>query len=511
MYRLFKPILFSAFWITILTGTSAFAQGSYPVVKTDKGFVKGNYENGIAVFKGIPYAAPPIGKLRYMPPIVHKNWSDTLLTQSFGSIATQSGGNDVRGNEDCLTLNLYTPKTDDHKRAVLVWIHGGSMIAGAGKGEDGHRFADNDDIVTITINYRLGAFGFMYLGDLDKRYAESGNNGLLDCVAALTWIKHNIAAFGGDPDRVTIMGESAGGKLLSAVSVSPKSRGLFQQIIAESGSVQCIRDSVTAKNERSLLLQQLGLGPKDARKLLTLPADVIMKAQAKVCDGIGGNSFFGPVYDGIAITEDAYRYAGSSRMPHIRAMIGTNRDEAALFVSEKAWSNQPESTILKPLFKDDYPMVYKTYEQQLKTGQPYDAAVKVLTQYMYQMHSYRFARALSQNDIPVWMYRFNFNNGKKYGAMHAAELQYVWNDPNLKQAEPVREQLASTMHQAWAAFIKTGNPDHKNLPHWPQYHIRSKQVMSFDKTNAVIGLDAVFDDKTFPSQVFLIKNQSTVK
>ena len=235
-----------------------------PVVKTGQGYLKGINENGTLVFKGVPYAAPPVGQLRFMPPAEHAAWKDTLQTTQFGSMATQPAGNKVLGSEDCLYLNIYTPKTDNHKRAVVVWIHGGSMTNGAGSGKNGHAFADKDDIVTVTINYRLGVFGFLYMGDVNKSYAASGNNGVLDVVMALKWIRQNIAAFGGDPNRVTIMGESAGAKLLSAVMVSPASKGLFSQVIAESGSVQCIRDTVTAKNARARILHQLGLGPNDA-------------------------------------------------------------------------------------------------------------------------------------------------------------------------------------------------------------------------------------------------------
>jgi para-nitrobenzyl esterase len=504
MASIYSKIRVALLLLAVISFCKVSAQNNNPVVKTNKGFVKGVIENDIAVFKGVPYAAPPEGPLRFMPPAEHTEWKDTLSVQKFGSIAVQSGGKQVQGTEDCLSMNIYTPKTDNKKRAVVVWVHGGSMTAGAGKGMDGHAFADNDDIVTITINYRLGAFGFMYMGDVDKRYSESGNNGLLDCVMALKWIKQNITSFGGDPNKVTLMGESAGAKLISAVLVSPKSKGLFQQYIAESGSVQCIRDVVTAKNERLKVLHQLGLGPKDVRKLLTLPADTIMKAQAKVCTGIGGNSFFGPVYDGVVIKNDAYKYASGKELQHIKALIGTNKYEAAAFVSEDAWSKDPENTILKPLFRDGSPLVYKTYQNELKTGAPYYAAVKIVTQYMYQMHSYRFAKALSQNGIPVWMYRFDYDNGKKYGALHGAELHYVWADPKKKQDKPEQDQLVLTMHNAWVAFIKTGDPNTSALPQWPLYKNDTRQVMMFDTINTVIGLKEVFDDKSFPSQVFMM-------
>lgn len=482
----------------------AFAQNGQPIVKTNKGYIKGVTENNIAVFKGVPYAAPPAGNLRFMPPAEHVVWTDTLATTQFGSIAAQPGGRHMQGSEDCLSLNLYTPKIDNHKRAVLVWVHGGSMTAGAGKGNDGHAFADNDDIVTVTINYRLGSLGFMYMGDVDPRYRQSGNCGLLDCIAALKWVKQNIAAFGGDPNRVTVMGESAGAKLISAVLVSPLSKGLFQQYIAESGSVQCVRDTFTAKNERLKILKQLGLGANDVRKLITLPADTIMRAQAKVCAGIGGNSFFGPVYDGTVIPEDGYKYVVSKKLSNIKALIGTNKYEAAAFMNGDEQLKHPDPAILKALFGDNYQSVYKEYQRQLKVDSA-DAAVKVITQYMYQMHSYRFAKALSASGMPVWMYRFDYNNGKKYGAMHAAELNYLWNTEKLKQAGGEQGALANQMHATWVAFIKTGNPDNAVLPHWPLYQNATRNVMLFNAETRLDSLTEVFDDQTFPSQVFMLK------
>jgi len=500
-----SKIRFVVLLLIICTACKVSAQNN-PVVKTDKGYIRGIIEDQILIFKGIPYAAPPIGSLRFMPPASHSLWSDTLYATKFGSVATQTSGNKVIGSEDCLSLNLYTPKADNHKRAVVVWVHGGSMTSGSGKGMNGHAFADKDDIVTVTINYRLGAFGFLYLGDVDKRYAESGNCGVLDVIAALKWINKNIAAFGGDPQRVTIMGESAGAKLISAVLVSPHSKGLFSQYIAESGSVQCIRDTVTAKNERLRILHQMGLGPQDASKLLTMPADSIMKIQGIVCEGIGGNSFFGPVYDGKVIKQDGYQYAASKNIPRIKALIGTNEYEAALFFNPNEDLDRDNKVYLKALFGNEYPMVYAKYHQQLKTDSPYAAGVKVLTQYMYQMHSYRFAKVLAQNNIPVWMYRFKYDDGKPFGAKHAQELQYIWNTRDVNSiTDNAKKQLTINMHGAWVAFIKTGNPNVATLPQWPGYNNNTHQIMAFDTTDNVIGLKEVYNDNNFPSQVFMLK------
>lgn len=490
----------------LLCGVAIKVSAQAPVVKTNAGYIRGVAENDILVFKGIPYAQPPIGDLRFAPPAVHKAWQDTLSTTNFGSSATQPVGKKVVGSEDCLYLNLYTPAADNHKRAVVVWVHGGSMTNGSGSGMNGHAFADKDDIVTVTINYRLGALGFLYMGDVDKKYAQSGNLGLLDVIAALKWIHQNIAAFGGDPNRVTIMGESAGAKMVSAVMVAPASKGLYQQAIMESGSVQCIRDITTAKNVRIRLLKQLGLNPGDARKLLIMPADSIIKAQGVICEGIAGNSQFGPVYDGATIPEDGYKYAASGKLSRIRAIIGTNENEGASFTSPNANYSKAYKTIFKPLDENDAPMAYAYYQRQLKTDSPYAAAVKTLTQYMYQMHSYRFAKALTTVGTNVWVYRYKYQNGKQFGAHHGDELYYIWGAQKiLNSNDDVKKQLARSLHGTWAAFIKTGDPNCPEAPQWPKYNTTKREVMVFDSTDSVIHLKEIYNDKNFPSAVFVLR------
>ncbi|MDB5011397.1 MAG: para-nitrobenzyl esterase [Mucilaginibacter sp.] len=494
----------TAFWLVLLVFVVSLvkAQNAAPVVITNKGYISGIAENDIIVFKGIPYAAPPIGRLRFKATQEHAPWTDTLAANKFGAIATQASG----GSEDCLTLNVYTPKTDQAKRPVLVWVHGGSMTSGSGKGQDGHAFSDRDDIVTVSINYRLGIFGFTYLDDVGAAYAGSSNNGVLDCIMALKWIKQNIAAFGGDPDKVTIMGESAGAKLVSAVLVSPKSKGLFQQYIAESGSVQCVRDINTARNERSRILQQLHLKEQDAAKLLTLPADSLMKAQNQLCNDVTGLLFIGPVNDGVVINNDPYHYAADKNLPPIKALIGTNATEATVFADKYPRLKAPDTTILKALFADNYPMVYQSYLNELHTLPPYEASVKTLTRYMYEMHTYRWAKSLAANNILVWMYRFDYANDP-LGAAHAKELPFVWyNTASKAMKDTAKRQLAVNMHKAWVAFIKTGNPNTAGLPQWPVYKNDNRQIMIFNTTSKVIGLKEVFDDKNFPSTVMTFKN-----
>lgn len=501
--RLQLPLLSALLCFTIYS-TCAQQSAPGPVIKTDKGYIKGLYENGIDVFKGIPYVEPPVDGLRFRSPQPHKEWADTLAATKFGHVAKQYTVKGIKGSEDCLTLNVYTPHADHSKRPVVVWVHGGSMTNGAGKDSDGHDFADRDSIVAVTINYRLGVFGFMYLDDVGKAYTSSGNNGLLDCIMALKWVKENIAQFGGDPERVTVMGESAGAKLLAAVLVSPESKGLFQQYISESGSVQCIRDINTAKFARLRILKQLHLGKNNAEALLTMPADSLMKAQGKVCEGIGGNSFFGPVYDGHVIAGNAYQTTINKKIPPVKVLMGTNRDEGRLFIATDIHLRRIDKTVLKALFGNNYPMVYRSYLKELKKSTPSNAAVKILTQYMYQMHTYRFAKALAQAGIPVWMYRFDYTK-TPFGAGHAMELPFVWHSRSAQAMNAEKLQLADNMHNAWVAFIINGDPNIKDQPQWPTYQEDAKQVMSFDVVSKVITLKTVFNDPGFPSAVFVLR------
>lgn len=498
MYSIFKTKYTALSTLFLCCSYFANAQN---VVKTDKGYIRGVNEGGITVFKGVPYAAPPVGQLRFKATQPHEAWRDTLAAAEFGSNATQASG----GSEDCLTLNVYTPKADAAKRPVMVWVHGGSMTSGSGKGQNGHVFSDEDGIVTVTINYRLGIFGFTYLDDVNKAYAGSGNNGVLDCIMALRWIKQNIAAFGGDPNRVTIMGESAGAKLVSAVLVAPSSKGLYKQYIAESGSVQCVRDINTAKGERDRLLRQLHLGKNDAAKLLTISADSLMKAQAAVSAGVTGLLFWGPVNDGVVITNDPYKYAAAKKLPAIKALIGTNATEATLFMDRYPALKTPDTTVLKALFADVYPMVYSTLLKNGKTMQPYDAAAKTITEYMYTLHNYRWAKAMVNAGIPTYVYRFDYADDA-LGAAHAREMPFVWFDPASKaMANAEKRNLAISMHKAWVSFIKTGNPNVAGLPQWPLYKTSIKPVMIFNTISKVTNLKTVFDDQNFRTTVMVFK------
>jgi para-nitrobenzyl esterase len=499
-YAAFK---FALIGVLLIFTQSSIAQNT--VVKTSMGYIKGVAEEQSIVFKGVPYAQPPIGDLRFKAPKSHSPWADTLLCDKFGSISAQYDGGQkkVIGSEDCLSLNIYQPANPPTgKMPVLVWIHGGGMTNGAGKGNNGHAFADNDGIITITINYRLGAFGFTYLGDVNKAYATSGNNGLLDCIMALKWIKQNISAFGGDPSKVTVMGQSAGGKLVSAIDVSPAAKGYYNQLIVESGGVQCIRDSGTAKLIRKRMLDSLSIS--SASGLLGLSAEKIIAAEAKVLSGAQGTNYFGPVDDGIVITGDPYQYIQQHGNSQIRVLMGTTKYESLLFMKFDPRLYHPDSIVLKGWFGNNYPQILSCYKQALNHNTADTAAMKVLTQYMYQMHVYRLAEALAKAGNQVLMYRFDYNkNGT--AATHGQELSYVWYLP--QKAKQVDSLLAVQVHGAWVSFIKGDNVLVGNQA-WPAYNSTSRQVVIFDQTPYIKNLNHVYNDPSFPSACFVLKKDN---
>ncbi|WP_316804771.1 carboxylesterase/lipase family protein [Pedobacter nototheniae] len=486
---------------------SAKAQDNV-VVKISNGYLKGFKEEKSFVFKGIPYAEPPIDSLRFKAPKLKTNWADTLSCSNFGHPAAQfdGGSKSLKGNEDCLKLNVYTPVPDQKKKMpVLVWVHGGGMTNGSGSGQNGHAFADTDSIVTVTINYRLGVFGFLYLADQKTDYQTAGNNGLLDLMMSLTWIKNNIAAFGGDPNQVTVIGESAGAKLTSALLLTPGAKNLYHQLILESGGVQCVRDIKTAKAIRTKLLKALKLRkPED---LLNRSANDLIKAQNEVCKGAQGTNYFGPLADGVIISGDPYDYAVKNTAKEKRFLIGTNKVESRLFMDMDKRLYQPDKKVLKDWFGQNARYILKNFKQNERRLGTDSAAKTTLTQYMYTMHSYRLANQLSTVNQHVWMYRFDYaKDGKP--ATHAAELPYVWYQANQPQ-QKINTNLAATIHQYWVNFIKGQEPGlNKNTGatiSWPVYQDNLKQVIIFDQTTMVETLGHVFNDPKFPSACFILK------
>ncbi|QDA59958.1 carboxylesterase/lipase family protein [Hymenobacter jejuensis] len=478
-----------------------------PVVQTQHGRLQGVSEGGMRIFRGIAYAEAPVGGWRFRSPQPVQPWQGVRLASAFGPKAAQVAGGAVQGEENCLTLNVWAPATAaaNSRKPVVVWVHGGAFTGGSGSDFNGAVFAQRDDIVTVSINYRLGSLGFLYLGEaLGREYRESSNCGLLDAIAALRWVHQNISAFGGDPARVTVMGESAGAKLVSAVLVAPAAQGLFQQVILESGAVQSIRDTLTAATVTRRLLEELHLPADQARQLLTLPTATLLQAQAKIASGPGGLQLFGPVLDGKTLPTPPLDYLSQPNRTPVRVLMGTNREEAGLFINMWPTLTSPNREVLTALFGKNDSHVWQAYTAAQARQAPEQAWLSVLTDYLYRLATYRMAQTLADTKHPVWLYRFDYQDNEGQRPVHARELGYVWNSlpgtpASASSAKTEGQQLAEQMHTQWVQFIRTGSPSAV----WPRY-TASRQIMVFDSVSRALPLTSPYEDPAFPVQGFVL-------
>ncbi|MEC2057247.1 carboxylesterase/lipase family protein [Peribacillus psychrosaccharolyticus] len=467
------------------------------LVKTTNGQINGKSVGNVFVWKGIPYAKPPIGKLRFMAPEKHDSWQGVREAVEFSSVAVQKrreimkflGDNPMDSSEDCLYLNIWSPSPDEKRRPVLVWIHGGAFTNGSGSSPayNGESFAEMGDIVVVTVNYRLGIFGFLHLGELGgERYAASGNCGILDQIAALKWIHDNITAFGGDPNKITVAGESAGAMSVAALLAMPTAAGLFQQAILQSCPPNMYHTKQQATDTAKRVLKQLQLTENDLARLEDLSVDDLLEAAADV-------TTWCPTVDGEYFPQNPQQALSAGSSKNIPVMIGTNRDEHNLFTFfDQSWRTIDEKEIrsrfekslgslwsqLSPSFKES-PLTHQLYDQ-------------VMTFNLFTYPSIQLAEQQIKQGAPVWMYRFDYESPIFEGRMkafHALELLFVWN--NLHKSAPFlagtpeEQLLADQIHQAWIAFIRTGNPDEQSMVHWPPYDLDKRTTLLFDRESRV--------------------------
>lgn len=505
MSRWLKYCAVAAGWPLLLAGPAGArpaAPGPGPVCQTQAGRLQGTRAaDGLLVFRGVAYAAAPAGEGRFLPPRPLVPWTGVRPATAFGPRAPQGSAQGPQGEDNCLTLNVWTPSVRAKQaKAVVVWVHGGAFTGGAGSDFDGGTFARHDSIVTVSINYRLGSLGFLQVGQwLGPAYRQAGNAGVLDAVAALRWVHDNIAAFGGDPGRVTVMGESAGAKLVSAVLAAPAAQGLFQQVILESGGAQAVRDTATAAAVAQRLLAALGLRPDQARQLLALPAADILRAQEKIAAGPAGLQLFGPVLDGATLPEAPLAYLARPARAPLRALLGTNRDETGLFMGFWPAFRQPNPEVLTALLGTNGDPVWRAY-QRLRQAPPTDRAwLRTTTDYLYRLATYRLANALAASGRPTWLYRFDYQAPGAPGPVHAQELGYAWNALGPSAVKSIAAHaLAAQMHQRWVSFITTGTPGAA----WPVYTAAQRQVMVFDSVSRARPLPPPYEDAAFPDQAF---------
>ncbi len=480
------------------------------IVQTTYGALRAVQREGHLAFLGIPYAAAPAGALRWRAPEPPAAWTGVRDAGAIGLAAPQTShpiaGFAASGpqDEDCLNLNVFTPAVDGAPRPVLFWIHGGGFTHGAGYEPlyNGGPLATRGDVVVVTINYRLGALGYLFLGDVLPGRGLVANAGQRDQVAALEWVRDNIAAFGGDPGNVTIFGESAGAAAVGTLLAMPAARGLFHKAILQSGTGRA-SDRPTARALAEAMIAELGLDAGSAGKILELPAAAIVDAQTAVTAKAArtGGPRFGPVLDGDSLLEQPLFAVRAGAAAGIPIIVGTNRDETKLFAATMRREEPDEAGLVAgvratvPRASDeDAAALIATYRASRSSrGLPVtnlDIQDAIDSDLRFRVGAMKLALAQRQHQPASYVYLFTHASPARRGALgscHALEMPFVFGTLDAPTQDrfagtgPEVEQLARNMMDAWLAFARTGNPAHEGIGAWPAYDGASRPTMVFDR------------------------------
>ncbi len=475
------------------------------VVETGCGKLEGCELGGLHAFCGIPYAKPPLGALRFAAPQPGEPWSGVRDAGRFGPSAPQAKldfdlvpGLDVGAqSEDCLTLNVWTPAADAARRPVLVWIHGGAFTSGSGSQGlvDLRPLARRGEVVAVSLNYRLGALGFLHLADLpgDSRDA-TGNAGILDQVAALAWVRANIQRFGGDPDNVTIFGESAGGDSVGTLLGTPSARGLFQRAVAQSGAAHDVhgRDAATALARE--LLRELELSPDALERLWDVPVEALLAAQEPCFARArrAGRQSFQPVVDGDALPEPPLEAVRRGLARDVPLLVGTARDEEKLFgfldpqlakLDEAGLLERVEARV--PGRGRALVDAYRAARAGRAAVEPRELYFAIESDRKFRIPAVRLAEAQAEHQR-TYAYLFTWESPLMDGALgacHGVDVPFVFGAIGSKGADrfvgggPEAEALCARTMDAWLAFARGGDPNGAGLPDWPAYDSARRATM----------------------------------
>lgn len=499
-------------------------------VTTTHGRLKGSRNEGVTIFKGISYGGRVSGDRRFRRPAPLAPWTGVRDALQFGAPAMQAPRrNEPAPAEDCLFLNVWTPASDNRKRPVMFYSHGGGFVGGSGAsgGQDGSNLARNFDVVVVETNHRLGLLGFLYLDELaGSEYAGSGNMGMLDIAAGLKWVHDNIAQFGGDPNNVMIWGESGGGAKTSCLYAMPDAAPYFNKASIESGpGVRMIPKDVAAETT-AMLLKELNVAPKDWRKLLDVPAADLLAIQNKLPSvppfqeknkhqslmrpNYGG---FGPVVDGVVLPHHPFDPAAPAISRNKPLLVGWNEDEHTFF----AWQSKDTgfakldfdtlSKKLEPQYGTDTSKLIDTYRKANPNASAPDIFVAISSIAMMGLGSVEIAeKKAAQNGALVYLYNFGYKSEKKIpgtdyalGTPHAMDISFKFNNeiPPRDGSAPQEsyfggnrpERFAASRHFAelWTTFARTGKPAARDVPVWPAYDLDTRPTMRIDATCEVIN------------------------
>lgn len=493
-------------------------QEEYITVEMAYGKIRGIRQDGVNIFKGIPYAGRISGDRRFRRPAPLEPWTGIRDALQLGAPAIQPPRrNEPEPAEDCLFLNVWTPANDKEKRPVMFYSHGGGYVVGSGgsAGQDGANLARHFDVVVVETNHRLGLLGFLYLDELaGADYAGSGNMGLLDITAGLKWVHLNIAVFGGDPNNVMIFGESGGGGKTSCLYAMPEAAPYFNKASIESGPGVRMIPKETAALTTAMVLKQLNIDPGNWRKLLDVPAADLLTLQSKlppVPPNAGKNSpegGIGPVVDGIVLLNHPFDPAAPEISRNKPLMAGWNEDEMAFFLWERhdtsfaALDFESLQTKLEPQYGADTTKIIDTYRKSRPDATAPDIYIAISSVTMMGLGTIEIAeKKVKQNGAPMYLYNFAYKSEMKIpgtdyamGTPHAMDISFKFNNEQpgggpsfFGGNRPERFIASHHMAELWTTFARTGKPAAKEVPDWPAYNLSDRPTMRINTQCEVIN------------------------
>ena len=495
--------------------TALAAQDTFVVADTSFGRIRGVDAAGIKIFRGVPYGASTAGANRFMPPVDPARWAEVRDALKFGpsapqrepgtrtavsDLAVSAAGLPAEG-EDCLVLNIWTPAVNDgRKRPVMLWCHGGGFATGSGSSPvtEGANLARRGDVVVVTINHRLNVLGFTFLGDLGgSEFAQSGDVGMLDIVHALKWVRDNIAQFGGDPNTVTVFGQSGGGRKVATLLAMPSAKGLFHRAIIESGATIKLVAREQATRVASELLTKLGLNKLRIREIQNLPVDRIMSAYFATMRSMRVDQMtmgFSPTVDGTVVPQHPFHPTASDVSPNVPLMIGSTRTELTSGADEAAFSLSEDGmrSRIQELLGAHSARVIDVYRKRNPRATPSDLYFLIASDHRYSAPVMKIAeRRAALGKAPVYLYYFRWETpieGGRRKSPHTIEIPFAFDNVKaspLTSSSPEAPALADKVSDAWIAFARRGDPNTPKLPRWPVFNAVDRATMVFDTESHV--------------------------